>query len=145
MIALRLFAEERIKQELEPLDGVASVQVSGGLEEEIQINVHEGRLATLGIPVIQVTQRLAQENVNLTGGMLKDGDAEFLVRTLNEFKTVDEMQDIVVGMRDQVPILLKDVAEIRKGHKERKIITHLNGEESVEIAVFKEADKNREV
>ncbi|UCE05541.1 MAG: efflux RND transporter permease subunit, partial [bacterium] len=142
LIALRLFAEERIKQELEPLDGVASVQVSGGLEEEIQINVNEGRLASLGIPVTQVTQRMAQENVNLTGGMLKDGDAEFLVRTLNEFKTVDEMQDIVVGMRDQAPILLKDVAEIRKGHKERNIITHLNGEESVEIAVFKEADKN---
>jgi HAE1 family hydrophobic/amphiphilic exporter-1 len=142
LIALRLFAEERIKQELEPLDGVASVQVSGGLEEEIQINVHEGRLAALGIPVTQVTRRMAQENVNLTGGMLKDGDAEFLVRTLNEFKTVDEMNDIVIGMRDQAPILLEDVAEIRKGHKERNIITHLNGEESVEIAVFKEADKN---
>ena len=142
LIALRLFAEERIKQELEPLDGVASVQVSGGLEEEIQINVHEGRLATLRIPVTQVTRRLAQENVNLTGGMLKDGDAEFLVRTLNEFKTVDEMNDIVIGMRDQAPILLNDVAEIRKGHKERNIITHLNGEESVEIAVYKEADKN---
>ncbi len=142
LIALRLFAEERIKQELEPLDGVASVQISGGLEEEIQINVHEARLASLGIPVTQVTQRLAQENVNLTGGMLKDGDSEFLVRTLNEFKSFDEMNDIVIGMRDQVPILLKDVAEIRKGHKERNIITHLDGEESVEIAVYKEADKN---
>jgi HAE1 family hydrophobic/amphiphilic exporter-1 len=142
LIALRLFAEERIKQELEPLDGVASIQVSGGLEEEIQINVNEGRLASLGIPVTQVTQRMAQENVNLTGGTLKDGDAEFLVRTLNEFKTVEEMEDIVVGMRAQAPILLRDVAEIGKGHKDRKIITHLNGQESVEIAVYKEADKN---
>ncbi len=142
LIALRLFAEERLKQELEPLDGVASVQVSGGLEEEIQINVDEGRLAALGIPITQVTQRMAQENVNLTGGMLKDGESEFLVRTLNEFKAVDEMQDIVVGIREQAPILLKDVAEIRKGHKERNIITHLDGKESVEIAVYKEADKN---
>ncbi|MBN2009781.1 efflux RND transporter permease subunit [candidate division KSB1 bacterium] len=142
LIALRLFAEERIKQELEPLDGVASVQISGGLEEEIQINVDEGKLAALSIPVTQVTQRMAQENVNLTGGMLKDGDSEFLVRTLNEFKTVDEMNDIVIGMRDQAPILLKDVADVRKGHKERNIITHLNGKESVEIAVYKEADKN---
>ena len=142
LIALRLFAEERIKQELEPLDGVASVQVSGGLEEEIQINVNEGRLAVLGIPVTQVTQRMAQENVNLTGGTLKDGESEFLVRTLNEFKTPDEMRDIIVGMSGQAPILLQDVAEIRKGHKERNIITHLNGEESVEIAVYKEADKN---
>lgn len=142
LIALRLFAEERIKQELEPLDGVASVQVSGGLEEEIQINVNEGRLASVGIPITQVTQRMAQENVNLTGGSLKDGDAEFLVRTLNEFKAIDEMQDIVIGMRDEAPILLKDVADIIKGHKERNVITHLDGKESVEIAIYKEADKN---
>jgi HAE1 family hydrophobic/amphiphilic exporter-1 len=142
LIALRLFAEERFKQELEPLDGVASVQVSGGLEEEIQINVNEGRIAALGIPVTQITERMAQENVNLTGGMLKDGESEFLVRTLNEFKSPDEMRDIIVGMHGQIPIQLKDVAEIRKGHKDRNIITHLGSEESVEIAVYKEADKN---
>jgi HAE1 family hydrophobic/amphiphilic exporter-1 len=142
LIALRLFAEERIKQELEPLDGVASVQVSGGLEEEIQINVNEGRIAALGISITQITARMAQENVNLTGGMLKDGESEFLVRTLNEFKSPEEMDDIIVGMQGQVPIQLKDVAEILKGHKDRKIITHLGNEESVEIAVYKEADKN---
>ncbi|MDQ7066496.1 MAG: efflux RND transporter permease subunit [candidate division KSB1 bacterium] len=142
LISLRLLAEERIKQELESLDGVASVQVSGGLEEEIQILVDEGRLAQLGIPINQVVQRLAQENINLTGGTLKDGEAEFLVRTLNEFRSVDEINDIVVGMRGMAPVLLKDVAEVRKGHKERKVITHLNGRESVEIAIYKEADKN---
>lgn len=142
LIALRLFAEERIKQDLESLDGVASVQVSGGLEEEIQINVNEGKLAVLGIPITQVSQRLAQENINLTGGTLKEGEAEFLVRTLNEFKSAEEIQDIVIGMRDNVPILLKDVAEVKKSHKERKVITHLNGKESVEIAIYKEADKN---
>ncbi len=142
LIALRLLAEERIKQDLESLDGVASVQVSGGLEEEIQIFIHEGKLAQLGIPITQVAQRLEQENINLTGGTLKDGEAEFLVRTLNEFRNVDEINDIVVGLRNQAPVLLKDVAEVRKGHKERKVITHLNGRESVEIAVYKEADKN---
>ena len=142
LISLRLLAEERIKQELESLDGVASVQVSGGLEEEIQILVDEGRLAQIGIPISQVVQRLAQENINLTGGTLKDGEAEFLVRTLNEFRSVDEINDIVVGMRGMAPVLLKDVAEVRKGHKERKVITHLNGRESVEIAIYKEADKN---
>ncbi len=142
LIALRLFAEERIKQELEPLDGVASVQISGGLEEEIQININEGRLAALGISITQITQRMAQENVNLTGGMLKDGESEYLVRTLNEFKNPDEMHDIIVGMNGQAPIQLKDVADIHKGHKDRNIITHLNRKEAVEIAVYKEADKN---
>ncbi|KAA3661632.1 MAG: AcrB/AcrD/AcrF family protein [Calditrichaeota bacterium] len=142
LISLRLLAEERIKQELESLDGVASVLVSGGLEEEIQVNLNEGKLASLGISINSVITRLAQENVNLTGGTLKDGEAEFLVRTLNEFTTVEEMDDIVVAMKGGAPILLKDIAEIRKSHKERKVITHLNGAESVEIAIYKEADKN---
>lgn len=142
LIALRLLAEERIKQDIESLDGVASVQVSGGLEEEFQVLVNEGKLAQLGLPITQVVQRLNQENVNLTGGTLKDGDAEFLVRTLNEFKSADEMNEIVVGMRNNAPILLKDIAEVRKGFKERKVITHLNGKEAVEVAIYKEADKN---
>lgn len=142
LIALRLLAEERIKQDIESLEGVASVQVSGGLEEEIQINVNEGKLTQFSMPITTVAQRLSQENVNLTGGLLKDGEAEFLVRTLNEFQRPDEMRDIVVGMRGDAPILLKDVADITKSHKERKVITHLNGQESVEIAIYKEADKN---
>ncbi|MCA9732210.1 MAG: efflux RND transporter permease subunit [Deferribacteres bacterium] len=142
LISLRLLAEERIKQDLESLDGVASVLVSGGLEEEIQVNLNEGKLASLGISINSVITRLAQENVNLTGGTLKDGEAEFLVRTLNEFTTVEEMNDIVVIMKNGVPVLLKDIADIRKSHKERKVITHLNGAESVEIAIYKEADKN---
>lgn len=142
LIALRLLAEERIKQDIESLEGVASVQVSGGLEEEIQIQVHEGKLAQLDIPITSVATRLAQENVNLTGGLLKDGEAEFLVRTLNEFQRPEEIGEIVVGMRGGVPVLLKDVATINKGYKERKVITQLNGQESVEIAIYKEADKN---
>ncbi|MCI0694426.1 efflux RND transporter permease subunit [candidate division KSB1 bacterium] len=142
LIALRLVAEERIKQELESLDGVAAVQVSGGLEEEIQVELDAAKLASLGIPITQVTTRLGQENVNLTGGTLKEGEAEFIVRTLNEFQTVDEINDIVVGLRNNVPVVLRDVAKVHKSHKERNLITRVNNLESVEIAIYKEADQN---
>jgi HAE1 family hydrophobic/amphiphilic exporter-1 len=142
LIALRLVAEERIKQELESLDGVAAVQVSGGLEEEIQVELDAAKLASLGIPITQVTTRLGQENVNLTGGTLKEGEAEFIVRTLNEFQTVDEINDIVIGLRNNVPVVLRDVAKVRKSHKERNLITRVNNLESVEIAIYKEADQN---
>ncbi len=143
LVGLRLLAEERLKQELESIEGVASVKVSGGLEEEIHIDLNEPKLAQLRIPITQVTARLAQENINLAGGTLKEGNAEYLVRTLNEFQNVDEIGDIVIGMRNGVPVYLKDVTDkIYKGHKERTVITHINGQESVEVAVFKEADQN---
>ena len=142
LVALRHFAEDDIKQELEGLEGVAAINVSGGLEEEINVEVNTGKLASLQIPITQVADRLSQENVNLAGGLLKDGAAEYIVRTLNQFRSVDEIQDIVIGWKNGAVITLKDVAWVKRGHKERNIITKINGQESVEVAVYKEADAN---
>ncbi len=143
LVALRLFAEERFKKrELEGLDGVAAIKVSGGLEEEIHVEVHEGRLASLDIPIAQVARRLEQENVNLSGGTLKDGEAEYLVRTLSEFVTPEEIADVQIAAPGGVPVHLRDVGRAWSSHKERKIITRLEGTESVEVAIYKKADAN---
>jgi len=142
LVGLRLLAEKRIKQEIESLAGVAAVKVSGGLEEEIHVLVDEPKLAQLDIPITLITSRLAQENIDLTGGRLRDGQAEYLVRTLNQFLTPDEMKDIVITRRNGVPIYLRDVAQVRRSHKDRSVIARINGREAVEVAVYKEADAN---
>ena len=142
LVALRLLAEEHIKLDLESLEGVAAARVNGGLEEEIHIEIDEPRLAALRIPVQEVVARLGQENVNLTGGQLKDGEAEYVVRTVNEFRSVEEIRDIVVGERQEAAITLADVSHVFRGHKERKVINRMNGRESVELAVYKEGDAN---
>ena len=142
LVALRLLAEEHIKLDLESIEGVAAARVNGGLEEEIHIELDEPRLASLRIPVQQVVGRLGQENVNLTGGQLKDGEAEYVVRTVNEFRAVQEIRDIVVGERRGAAITLSDVGHVFRGHKERKVINRINGHESVELAVYKEGDAN---
>ena len=142
LTALRIMAEEEIKRELEALEGVAAVKISGGLEEEIHVELDESRLASLGIPITQVATRLEQENVNLAGGTIKDGEMEYLVRILNEFQAVDEIGDIIVGQVNTVPILLSDVASVTKSHKERKLSAGINGRESIEIAIYKEAGTN---
>jgi len=142
LITIRRIAEDEIKQNLESLEGVAAIKVSGGLEEEIQVSLNETKLASLNIPITQVTARLAQENINLTAGTLKEGDAEYLVRTLNEFKDVNEINDIVISDRQGVPILLSDIGRAYTGYKDRNIITRIDDRESVEIAVYKEASAN---
>ena len=142
LMEMRRVAEERLRPDLESLEGVAAVRINGGLEEEIQVEVEAQRLAYLGISINQVTSRLAAENVNLTGGMLKDGEAEFLVRTLNEFQGIDEIGEIVVGQIDRAPIKLKDVGRVFRGHRERDLVTRINGREGVEVSVFKEGDAN---
>ena len=142
LTALRIMAEEEIKRELESLEGVAAVKISGGLEEEIHVELDESKLASLGIPITQVATRLEQENVNLAGGTIKDGETEYLVRILNEFKDVDEIDEIIIGQVNTVPILLSDVAYVAKSHKERKLSARINGQESIEIAIYKEAGTN---
>jgi HAE1 family hydrophobic/amphiphilic exporter-1 len=140
--AIRYLCEEFIRSDLESIDGVAAVRVSGGFEEEIQVELDEQRLASLGISIQEVTSRLAQENVNLTGGTLQEGESKYLVRTLNEFQGVEEISEIIVAQRNTIPIRLDDIGIVYSGYKERKVITRINGEESVEIAVFKAAEAN---
>ena len=142
LMEMRRVAEERLRPDLESLEGVAAIRINGGLEEEIQVEVEARRLAHLGISIPEVTSRLAAENVNLTGGVLKDGEAEFLVRTLNEFQGIDEIGEIVIGQIERAPIKLKDVGRVFRGHRERDLVTRINGREGVEVSVFKEGDAN---
>jgi HAE1 family hydrophobic/amphiphilic exporter-1 len=142
LLALRRVAEKLVKKELEALKGVAAAKVSGGLEEEIHIEIDKGKLSALGIPITSVTTRLAGENVNVAGGSLTDEESEFLVRTTNEFQDVSEIGEVCIGYSQGRPILIKDIAVVESGHKERDTITRLNGQESVEIAIYKEGDAN---
>tara|TARA_B100000029_G_scaffold515076_1_gene620396 strand:+ start:4222 stop:7503 length:3282 start_codon:yes stop_codon:yes gene_type:complete len=142
LTTLRIMAEEEIKRELESLEGVAAVKVSGGLEEEIHVELDESKLASLGIPINQIATRLEQENVNIAGGTIKDSETEYLVRILNEFQTVEEIGDIIVGQVNTVPILLSDVAIVSKSHKERKLSARINGRDTIEISIYKEAGTN---
>ncbi|TKJ40457.1 acriflavin resistance protein [candidate division LCP-89 bacterium B3_LCP] len=139
---LRYLADEDLKRALEKIPGVAAVKVKGGYEEEIRVNVSEKQLVSLGLSLEQINARLYQENINIAGGNLKDGDTEYVVRTLNEFTNIQEISDLVVTYQGSVPIRLKDFAVVEPTYKDREVITRVNGQESVEIAIFKEADAN---
>lgn len=142
LIHLRLVADEQVKRALERIEGVAAVVVSGGLEEEIQIELDERRLANLGLTTEQVLSRLIAENVNLTGGRLREGQTEYLVRTVNEFLRPEDLEGVVIDSARGATVRLEDIARIYKGHKERELITRIDGHESVEVAVFKEGGTN---
>ena len=139
---LRLLAGQSIKQRLESIDGVAAAVLSGGVEEEIQIDVDQRRAALLGIPLAQIAARLQRENVDLTGGSIADGAAEYLVRVLARFVDLEEIGRIVVGEAGDVQVRLQDVAEVRSGYREQATITRTNRRPSVEIAIHKEAAAN---
>ena len=139
---LRRFAEEEIEKELEAALGVAAVKVSGGLEDEIQVFVDQGRLAQLDLPIEDLARQIGAENVNLSGGRLEEGTQQYLVRTLNQFQSIGEIENIIVSTKGGKPTYLRDIATVRHGYKERDAVTRLDGAEAVEIAIYKEGDAN---
>jgi HAE1 family hydrophobic/amphiphilic exporter-1 len=139
---LRRLADEEIKRTLEASAGVAAVKVSGGLEDEVQVHVDPERLGRLGLSIDRVVQVLGAENVNLSGGRLEEGTQQYLMRTLNQFQSVAEIEDVVLSAGGTAPIYVRDVATVRMGYRERETVTRIDGREAVEVAIYKEGDAN---
>jgi HAE1 family hydrophobic/amphiphilic exporter-1 len=96
LMRLRRYADEELKKRIEPVEGVAAVKVSGGLEDEVQVLIDQQKLAQLNLPIGTVIDRLKQENVNVSGGRLEEGTQRYLVRTINQFAALDEMRELMV-------------------------------------------------
>jgi len=142
LIHLRWVAENRIKRDLESMAGVAAVQVRGGLEDEIRVRVDPYKLQAHSIDPSEIASRLASENLNASGGMLRDGSTDYLVRTLNEFADLEDIENLPIVQRGDAVIRIRDVASVSRTFRKREVITKLNGSEAVEIAIYREAGSN---
>ncbi|WP_198995204.1 efflux RND transporter permease subunit [Stenotrophomonas maltophilia] len=96
LTGLRRYADEDLKKKLEPVAGVAAVKVGGGLEDEIQVDIDQQKLAQLNLPIDTVIKRLKDENINISGGRLEEGSQRFLVRTVNQFADLEEIRNLLV-------------------------------------------------
>ncbi len=139
---LRYFAEEDVKKRLDGVPGLASVKIIGGLEEVIEVHLDESALKRFGLSIETVSRRLQEENINRAGGSLFENEARYLVRTLNEFRSIDDIGETIVSRTGDRKIYLREIADIRYGHKDQEQIARANGEECVELAFYKEGDAN---
>lgn len=139
---MRTFAEEELKRQLESLSGVAAVRLSGGLEQEVHIQLNQEKLTQLNLNADKIRERIAAENINLSAGKVVQGEKEYLVRTLNQFNSLDELGQIIVYRDNQTLVRLFEVADIIDSHKERNDITRIGSAESIELAIYKEGDAN---
>jgi len=145
-------AESVFRRRLEQLDGVAEAAVTGGLDREIQVEVDPRLLESYGLSFDQVSQSLALANISAPGGTIMRGRYRYPLRTLGEFQTVEEIEDVVVA-RQRDPgggvgeggfrlVRLSDIGRVVDGYAERESIARYNGHESVGILVFKESGAN---
>ncbi len=141
---LRRYVDDVLSAELAKIEGVAAVQVLGGLEPEIHVELSQAALSSRGLSVQAVADQLRAANVNLAGGRLREGAVEFLVRTLAEVKTPEALGELVVltdpatGAR----LRLRDVARIRTTTRPPTAVVRVDGREAVRIDLYRRADAN---
>jgi HAE1 family hydrophobic/amphiphilic exporter-1 len=162
-LSLRNIVQRMIKDELEKVEGVASANISGGLEREIQVEIDGDKLISRSIPISEVTKAVTNANLNYPAGTIKESFYEYLIRTLGEFETTGDIGEVPVSSeaadleetyargpeeekaqqhaisRDRRLVYLKDIARVVDGVKERTSYSRYDGKENVSVAIQKQA------
>ncbi len=163
---LRRIAENVVKRNLERLDGVARVQIYGGLKREVRVELNEYLLTAYDLTPTDISNKIVQANANASGGKLVQQEKAYLIKGMGKFTNVDEVAATVVGYKqsangsnsdttlagiqqsgriyapDKVPILLSDVARVSYAPEERTDVVRLNGHESIGLYIYKESKDN---
>jgi HAE1 family hydrophobic/amphiphilic exporter-1 len=138
----RRLVEDEIKPLVERIDGVAGVEVNGGLVREVQVDLDPRRLEALSLPISAVADALAAANLDVPGGKVVAGGQDIALRTKGEFRTVAEVGDVILRSTAGSTVRLKDVATVVDGYEDRTTTTRLNGVDAVSFAVRKQAGGN---
>jgi multidrug efflux pump subunit AcrB len=164
-VDLRVFADEELSRELGVVAGVAAVDVSGGVQEEVLIEIDPNRLQSLGIGLTDVLNELRDRNLDVSGGRLRGGDSEPLTRTIGRFRDAREILDLsfevsgggsslaaISGEQSALGnqqaanltqrVYLRDFAQVIDGTEEQRVFVFLNGKPAVKVSVQKQADAN---
>ncbi len=140
---LRDLSDAVFKRRLEQLDGVAMASITGGPVREIQVDVDPDLLAVHGVTIAQVTEALDRANYSAPGGSIRRGRFRYSLRTLGEFRAVDELRGVVVARPEGGGVVrLRDVARIGEGEAERETLARFNGEPAIGLLVYKESGSN---
>jgi hydrophobic/amphiphilic exporter-1 (mainly G- bacteria), HAE1 family len=131
-----------VKEPLESVDGVGSIEIVGGREREIHVLLDADRLRATGLSVQQVSSALALQNVEYPGGHMKQGLSEQVLRTLGRITEVADFNKIVVNERQDKPVTIGDVAKVEDGIKEPRSLSRWDGNNAVSLVIRKQSGTN---
>ncbi|HET9481513.1 MAG TPA: efflux RND transporter permease subunit [Candidatus Polarisedimenticolia bacterium] len=136
------FADDFIKPEFERVDGVAASNIYGGKERELQVVVDPSRLAARNITLTQLGAAIDRENRDYSGGDFDEGKRRYVVRTIGEYRTPEEIENIVVTVRDGIPVYLRDVARAELGFRKPGAKVFALGRQVLAINAVRETGAN---
>jgi len=141
LVKLKQIVEDEITSKIERVEGVASVNISGGKEKEIRITLLPDKLKGYNITPSTVAQSIAAENLNLPVGEVKQGTSSLTVRALGEFSSIEEIRNLPITTAGGV-IYLRDIAEVEEVFKEMTSYAYINGKPSISLSVQKQSTAN---
>jgi HAE1 family hydrophobic/amphiphilic exporter-1 len=140
--SLRYIADQNIKSNFEQIDGVANVQVWGGLERQVHVDLDRTLLASYGLTVDQVITIIRAEHINISGGKITEGGSTYALRTVGKFGSIEELSGIAVTNKNGIPVLLKDVANIYDGYVEQDMDALIEQQDGIIMTVQKQSGTN---
>ncbi|HQL23507.1 MAG TPA: efflux RND transporter permease subunit, partial [candidate division Zixibacteria bacterium] len=118
--------EDMVKPRLERVEGVASINIFGGLERELHVTFDPDRLASTGIAIDQLAEALRADNRDISGGDFAEGKRRYVVRTISRYETPEQVEQTVVTVRNGVPIRVGDLAGVELTYqKPAAMVRHL--------------------
>lgn len=136
------FTKDKLKPSLEQVDGVSTVAISGGKEREIRVEIDNQKLNSYKLSILQVSQALKLENLDFPTGKIDEKINQFIVRLAGKYKSVEDVGNTVVASTQSGVVYLKDIANVMDTYKENALLSRLNGQNSIGLAIQKQSDAN---
>lgn len=141
-IRIRELIDNQVKNRIERIPGVASLDIRGGLDREIHVNLNAEKIKALGLPIDQLINRLKEENINLPAGTIEQEHLDVTIRIPGIYNNLDELQNAVVAIREGVAIQLKEIATVEDAWEKVTRIVRINGKPGVRLSINKQSGKN---
>ena len=141
-IQVRQLIDDQVKNRIERIPGVASLDIRGGLDREIHVNLNAEKMKALGLPIDQILVRLKDENINLPAGSIEQGLQDITIRTPGIYSNLEELRNTVVAIREGVPIQLKEIADVEDAWERVTRIVRVNNKPGIRMSVSKQSGKN---
>ncbi len=133
---------EALEDEVKRVSGVLDTTLTGGVERRIFVQVDPDRLNHYGLSLDDVVRAVSMENVNVPGGNVESGSANFLLRVPGEFDDPLDLMNVAVKRKGDVPVFVRDIARVRDDFADRETYARMNGEPAVTLAITKRTGAN---
>lgn len=135
---LKETADYLIRYKLQTVPGIIRITSHGGDRRQFEVTLNPERMRSYDVSLDEVIDALGEANENFSGGFITGTATEMDVRGLGRITSLDDVGQVVVAVRENVPVLVRDVAEVRDGSAVRRGVARVDGEEAVVMTVAKQ-------